>query len=500
MNSGKKTSLDHLGFWQCFHIRLTVLYGGTVLLTLLVMAFVFYQLVMASEIDGLKQRLLAIATSLSKGVDTERMAEIPIDGEKITPFHAVLLEKFGYVVNSDPDIDSIYILRPTNEPTKLRFLVDYAKEGGYGKPGEVYFAGDVPTMLKGFEGAVVEDEPVVDKFGLSLSGYAPVRDDKGRAIGVLGVDVMVDRLVLLQEKVMWVTLAVFGAASVLVGLLSFFVSRSIRAPLNELISATSAIAQGEYDAQIAFSRTDEFGVLGQCFGGMAKELKERQLIKDTFGRYVSEDVAKALLQSGNVPLLGGEERVVTIMFCDIRDYTTISEKMSPVQMIEMLNRYLGEMNDIIDEHKGCVIEFLGDGILAVFGAPEYYTDHAESAISCALAMRERLDGLNKAWDESGLAVLWKQAGIDKLSARIGLHTGPVVAGNLGSSSRMKYAVIGDSVNVAARLEVLNKELGTSILLSEDVRSYLSRELVARMKDEGVFSVKGRQQSIPVFSI
>jgi len=326
MEANNKSSLEHLGFWQCFHIRLTALYGGTVLLTLLVMAFIFYQLVMTSEIDGLKQRLLAIASSLSQGIDAEAMAKIPLDSEKISPLHSHLLERFGRVVNADPDIDSVYILRPTSEPTTLRFFVDYAKSGEYGIPGEVYMAGDVPTMLKGFEGVVVEDEPVVDKFGLSLSGYAPILDVNGRAVGVLGVDVMVGRLIVLRDQVMWMTLAVFGGASLLVALLSFYVSRSIRRPLNELIAATSAIAQGEYDAKIAFSRTDEFGVLSQCFGGMAKELKERQLIKDTFGRYVSEDVAKALLESGNLPLLGGEERIVTIMFCDIRDYTTISEK------------------------------------------------------------------------------------------------------------------------------------------------------------------------------
>lgn len=503
MEAGDKTllaSLEGLSFRRCFHFRLTALYGGTIFLTLVAMAFVFYQLVLSSELNGLKQRLLAIATSLSQSIDTDTMAGISLENTQVLPIHAQLLEQFGQVANTDPDIDSIYILRPTSEPTTLRFFVDYAKGGDYGAPGELYMAGDVPVMLKGFEMPIVEDEPVIDKFGMSISGYAPVIDHQGRSVGVLGVDVLVDRLDILQQQVLWITFGVFGVAALMVGLLSMFVARSIRRPLNAMILATSNIAQGQYDEKIGLSREDEFGVLSQCFENMAKELKERQLIKDTFGRYVSEEVVKNLLNSGNIPLLGGEERVVTIMFSDIRNYTTISEKLSPVQMIEMLNRYLGEMNAIIDKHRGCVIEFLGDGILAVFGAPEYFSDHAESALLCAIEMRERLEVLNKEWDENGLATQWKQVGVNELSARVGLHTGPVVAGNLGSPTRMKYAVIGDSVNVAARLETLNKELGTSILLSGDVRSYLSVPIMERLVDQGGFQVKGREQSVSVYSI
>ena len=500
MTDTNQVRLENLGFRRCFHIKLTVLYGGAVFITIVAMAFVFYQLVVTSEIDGLKQRLLAIATSLSQGIDASSMASVPLDNTEVTPLHAQLLKQFGSVANADPDIDSIYILRPTLEPTKLRFFVDYAKDGDFGAPGEIYMAGDVPVLLKGFELPIVEDEPVVDKYGLSLSGYAPVLNAQGQSVGVLGVDVMVERLVALERQVLWVTLVVFGIAACLVGLLSLIVARSIRRPLQSMISATSAIAQGKYDEPVGLARSDEFGVLSQCFENMAQELKERQLIKDTFGRYVSEDVARALLDSGNLPLLGGEERVVTILFSDIRDYTSISEKLSPVQMIDMLNKYLGEMNAIIDEHRGCVIEFLGDGILAVFGAPEYFPNHAEAALECAMDMRDRLDKLNQEWDESGLTKLWQQAGVDKLVTRAGIHTGLVVAGNLGSPTRMKYAVIGDSVNVAARLEVLNKELNTSILISEDMKSYLSSGLAEQLVDQGEIKVKGRQHSINVFSI
>ncbi|TPW09552.1 MAG: adenylate cyclase, partial [Halothiobacillaceae bacterium] len=248
-------------------------------------------------------------------------------------------------------------------------LVDYVKRGAYGEPGELYDAAAVPTLMKSLAGALVEDEPVLDVYGLSLSGYAPVRDSTGSTVAIIGVDVFVNRLLILKQRVLLVTAAVFGVAILLMIAVSLFVARAIRRPLNAMVRATAAIAAGDLTTRLALQRSDEFGVLGRCFDSMAQDLGDRQLIRDIFGRYVSEDVAKILLKSGHAPVLGGEERVVTILFSDLRNYSTISERLAPVQIVNMLNRYLGEMNTIIDHHHGCVIEFLGDGILAVFGAP-----------------------------------------------------------------------------------------------------------------------------------
>ncbi len=492
--------LDQLRLWQRFHIRLTALYGGAVFFTLAVMGVLTYQHGVNTELEGLRQRLLATATSVSQTVDADGIAKIPVDSETMTPLHANLLAQFGRIANADADIDSLYILRPTREPTKLRFLVDYAKEGEFGAPGQLYWAGDVPLLLKGFEEPVVEPEPVFDEYGLSISGYAPLVTSDGRTVGVVGVDVLVSRLDLLKNRVLVVIGSLFGVAALLVSLVSLFVARSIRNPLTLMVDATTAIASGKLDTHLGITRHDEFGVLAHHFDHMAKDLRERQYIRDTFGRYVSEDVARALLTSGHAPTLGGEERVVTILFSDLRDYTTISEHMSPAQMVDMLNKYLSVMNAVIDEHRGCVIEFLGDAILAVFGAPQYYPEHAECALRCAIKMRECLKELNHEWEKHDLAQLWQKAGVAQLEARIGLHTGSVVAGNLGSPTRMKYTVIGDSVNVAARLENLNKEFGTSILLSDGVRAHLPSEHAIEMEDRGSHVVKGRQQSIRVFSV
>lgn len=492
--------LEQLRLWHRFHVRLTMLYGGTICVVIAAMGLVSYQFGVRAELSGLQQRLLTVASAVAAMVDTHELAQVALGEESSAAVVPRLHQQFAAIARRDPDIQSIYLLRPTAEPTRLRFFVDMVTDGKSAEPGEEFSAAELPFLYQGFESPVVEDRPYADEFGLSLSGYAPVRNEADKVVALVGVDVNASRLDALQWNIWRVTAVLFGAALLLVTAASLIVARSIRNPLSAMISATALIAGGKLDTRLSLTRRDEFGLLGRHFDDMAAELAERQFIRDTFGRYVSEDVARTLLARGKDLALGGEERVITILFSDLRNYTAISEQLTPGQMVGMLNEYLGVMNEVIDRHRGCVIEFLGDAILAVFGAPDYQADHAEAAVRCAVAMREGLDRLNETWQTSEWAAQWRRAGIDHIEQRIGIHTGPVVAGNLGSPTRMKYAVIGDSVNVASRLEALNKELDTTILLSDDVRVRLSSDLVARCQDRGEFTVKGRQKSLRVYSL
>lgn len=486
--------------WQRCHIRLTTLYGSAVLVTLATMGAVFYALGVNSTITALQQRLLATTTSLASAIDGDAIAAIPVDSNTLSPLHEKLLVRFQEVAMQDPDIETIYILRPTQEPTRLRFLVDFAKDGDTAQPGDAYEASELPIMLKGFVAPAVEEEPYADQWGMTLSGYAPITNSNGRSVGLVGVDVQVVQIAGLRRQVLIVVASTFALAFVLLGLASILVARSVRRPLTTLIDGTEAIARGELTTRLRMSRRDEFGVMARHFDSMAEALQDREFVRETFGRYVSEDVAKLLLDPRVHTELSGEERVVTVLISDIRGYSTICERLPPVQVVDMLNRYLSAMNEVIDEHKGCVIEFVGDAILAVFGAPNHLPDHSERAVRCALSMRERLVALNQEWRASGLSQYWQNGADAGLSERIGIHTGPVVAGNLGGTTRMKYAVIGDSVNVAARLESLNKELDTDILVSEHVYTHLPSDLLERLHDKGVHRVKGRQQSMHVFGI
>lgn len=483
-----------------FHYRLTLLYGGAVMATLLVLVYFFYSLWSQSEIESLQRRLGSLSTSLAQTIDADEIARIPVSASEPTPLHQQLAKQFTALADRDPDIESIYILRPSAVPTQLHFFVDYAKSGEQASPGEAYSAEDTPILLKGFLRPAIEDQPYADEFGVTLSAYAPLLTRDGKSIGLVGVDVKSELLEKMQSRVFYICAGILLLALCVIAMVSFVVARSIREPLGRLILATGAVAQGNLDVRLHLNRRDEFGLLGKHFDRMAEELKERQLIRDLFGRYLSEDVARSLLARNANIELGGHEVVVTVLFCDLKNYTTISEQLSPLQMVSMINQYLGVMNIVIDRHDGCVIEFLGDGILAVFGAPHAVPEHAERGVRCALEMRAALDQLNEQWVEEGIAERWIDLGIPRIECRIGLHTGPVVAGNLGSHTRMKYAVIGDTVNVAARLENLNKEFGTSILLSEEVKSRLPNDLREQARRVGVTIVKGRQQTLVSYSL
>lgn len=491
--------LLRLRAWQRFHLRLTGLYGGTVFVSLALIATIFYYYSVNSELSHLQRRLLSTVTGLAASVNAAQLAEIPLDAHERTAYHELLRTRFAAAAEIDSDIQSIYLLRQTGQPGQLRFFIDFVKDGALATPGDEYDARALPVLQSGFNAPAVEDEPFRDKFGLTLSGYAPVRDASGKGIALVGADVQASRIEIMKRDVMWVTLAVFGMAAMLLGLISFAVARSVRDPLTRIIDATAAVARGELTTRLALNRRDEFGLMSRHFDKMAEGLQDREFIRATFGRYVSEDVARELLEHRDTAARGAEEREVTILFSDLSSYSTICEHLPPVQLLGMLNQYLGAMNVLIDSHRGCVIEILGDAILAVFGAPYFREDHPQQALRCALAMRDQLVALNEQWQASGLAQCWTKSGIAQLKARIGVHTGRVVAGSLGGETRMKYAVIGDAVNVASRLETLNKELGTDVLISAEVYRCLPAELAMGLRECGAYRVKGREQEVRVYA-
>ena len=166
----------------------------------------------------------------------------------------------------------------------------------------------------------------------------------------------------------------------------------------------------------------------------------------------------------------------------------------------MLNEYLARMSEVIFKHHGMINEFEGDGILAVFGAPVDLPDHAECAVSAGEEMLETVVQINHEWEASGLLDHWRAVGIDELAIRIGIHSGTVVAGNIGTDQRMKYAVIGDTVNVASRLEAYNKELGTSILISDSVYKDIEEIFNEKAQDYGKVSLKGRGAEQRIYSL
>jgi class 3 adenylate cyclase len=306
-----------------------------------------------------------------------------------------------------------------------------------------------------------------------------------RVRGMRGADVGTAAAHLQNMILVQVVLVVTGL--VLAVLLARYLADSVAAPLRELQAAMVRVEQGDLQTQCAVVSNDEIGTVTAGFNRMVAGLRDRELMHEAFGRYVSPEIRDEIL-SGRTGL-EGNQREVTVLFADLRGFTTWVEASPAAEVVEGLNAYFTEMELAIRAHGGLVLQFIGDEIEAVFGAPLSDDGHADHAVAAAIEMQQRLD----AWNGPR-----KLAGLRTLEHGIGIHSGSVVAGNIGSAQRMSYALVGDAVNVASRIESLNKQFGSHILVSGATRDQL-REPVALQALPAV-RVKGRSAEVEVYRL
>jgi adenylate cyclase len=282
-----------------------------------------------------------------------------------------------------------------------------------------------------------------------------------------------------------------GGIVLLISILAvWFFSRSMTRPVMTLVAASRRIEAGEFELDLRPTTHDELGLLTESFVQMGHGLAERERVKETFGKFVNREVAERAL-SGRLEL-GGTRKTATIFFSDIRSFTAISEKLAPEAVVEFLNAYLTRMVECIEKSGGVVDKFIGDAIMAVWGTPVSRgtpRDDALQAIRAVLMMRESLLEFNR--DRGG-----PEKPIIKIGC--GLNTGPCLAGQIGSPQRMEYTVIGDAVNLASRIEALNKPLGTDILLSEHTYE-LVKDAVVVQKMPAV-KVKGKSGELAIYAL
>lgn len=238
--------------------------------------------------------------------------------------------------------------------------------------------------------------------------------------------------------------------------------------------------EGERIGVIAvFDDVSELTELRDTVGAMEriKELNRQlelrsQLLGDTFGRFLSDEIVRQLTETPDGLALGGKKRVITILMSDLRGFTAISERLEANDLIAMLNHYLGEMTEIIQQHNGTIIEFIGDAIMAIFGVPIPSETHAADAVAAAVAMQARMAAINR----------WNHAhGYPDFEMGIGIHSGEVIVGIIGSEKRMKYGVVGSNVNLAGRIE--SYTVGGDVLISEATRGMITQSLEITREEE-----------------
>ena len=221
----------------------------------------------------------------------------------------------------------------------------------------------------------------------------------------------------------------------------------------------------------------------------ATEGRQRRQIKDMFSRYMSDLLIQDLLKNPGKLRLGGERKVLTVLFSDLAGFTSISEKLSPEEVVTLLNLYLTAMTDIILASGGIIDKYEGDAIMAFWGAPVQEEDHAARACLAALENQARLATLRQELAQMGLPPVY---------SRIGINTGEMIIGNLGSSQRFDFTVIGDSVNLASRLEGAGKEYGTSILISEE--TYRRAREAVEVRELDLLQVKGKELPVRIYEL
>ena len=270
----------------------------------------------------------------------------------------------------------------------------------------------------------------------------------------------------------------------------WFFARSVSRPVLRLVEASSLIESGRFELDMKNESRDELGLLTESFVHMGRGLAERERVKETFGKFVNKTIAEQALK-GKLSL-GGTRKTATIFFADIRSFTAISEKLSPEAVVEFLNDYMTRMVDCIDKTGGVVDKFIGDAIMGVWGAPASAgspADDALAAIKAMVMMRYALLDFNK-----------DRGGEDKplIHNGCGVNTGPCIAGQIGSLQRMEYTVIGDAVNLASRIEALNKPFGTDILISEYTYELVKDRIVAEAMP--AIKVKGKAEPLTIYAV
>ncbi len=271
------------------------------------------------------------------------------------------------------------------------------------------------------------------------------------------------------------------------GIGAFLLATMMVKPIKLLVSGVRAIGEGKFHQRINISRKDEIGELTSAFNDMAKGLEEREFIRNTFQKFVHKDIVDDLLKNPDKIKVGGEKKKVTILFADIRGFTPLSESLPPEEVVALLNQHFSNMLPIINKNGGVLDKFMGDAMMVTFGTPLPKDDDVFRAVKTGLMMQHMRRSLNEGRAKEGKGPIYMG---------VGINTGHVVAGNIGSAERMEYTVLGDVVNIASRIEGLSKD---DVVITEDTyREVMNSIVISQEKEE--ISLKGKSRPVTIYRV
>ena len=435
------------------------------------LAWQYYRDSRDAEIQTLASKLEFFAMRGASWLDVPAIATISAPEHTSSMAYQRLLADLNRI-KTEFDVDNAVVLRRQDGGRYIYVAIDHG-EFNPGDPAHIHEL--FPATYRTTEDTWQAGEMMHSQlFGGRAEGtdYAqflqintPLKLD-GRVVGILMLNKFADPVAAaVRMRTMRVTALSVGLFAIGLALFAMLSARMLR-PLKTLTAAAGEVARGNLDVPVPSARSgDEVGRLSVSFAGMLEGLRQRDFIRDTFGRYISKEVVDTLLGSPDGLRLGGDRREITLLVSDLRGFTSLASQLPPEDVIRILNRYLERVVEILTRYRATVDEFQGDGILAFFGAPLAAGDDAERAVACAIEMQRALVSINE--DQRAL-------GLPLLEMGIGINTGEVIVGNIGSQKRTKYGAVGAAINLAYRIE--SQTIGGQVLLG--ARTYeLVRDLV-----------------------
>jgi len=313
---------------------------------------------------------------------------------------------------------------------------------------------------------------------------------------ILGTKRIATAVIVLDENTIDAALSTTRNKIILISLLALIfaiagtiiIVNYLISPLPRLAKAAIEVGRGNMNVEIKIKSNDEIGYLSEAFNEMIKGLKERDYIRSIFGKYISKEIVEILLKEKSISL-GGEKRKISVLFADIRDFTKITTTSEPEEVVQLLNNYFSNVSKIIYSNNGIIDKYIGDGVLAIFGVPVQLKSASVHAINSALEIKRFVDSFNKTRIETGN---------QPIKIGICVTSGIAVVGNIGSKERMEYTAIGEPVNLAVRLEGLNKRIGTDLIVPSNV--FEETKETFEYKNLGSFNIRGWNTPVEVYEV
>lgn len=506
----EQEEIDEIKKIKCrsIFLRSKIIILLTLALSLLAVAatLISFFIYKSTLVDKYSQIAYGVGKQASSLIDPNRVEDYLEDGERAK----------GYIETEDAlklirdavhDIEYLYVYQIKEDGCHVVFDLDTEEVEG-DNPGDVIpfdksFEPMLPELFAGHE-----VEPIIsnDSFGWLLTTYTPVLDDNGGCVCYVGTDINMS--ILARNQIDFFSKMVFlflGFVILIISVVVWFIDYNVIYPVNSITLRSSEFAYNESDSladniekirRLDVHTGDEVENLYQAFLKVTEDTKgyvdqivsnaeKMAQIHGTFGKIVDPKIRDYLLSDN--PELGGTDMNVTVLFCDIRGFTTLSEQLEPHQMVLLLNRYFTALEKPITDNRGIINKYIGDAIMAVFGVPLHSSTHAEDALKASLQMRVQLEKLNREFAQEGLP---------EIRFGIGLNSGKVLAGNVGTPNRLEYTVIGDTVNTASRIESLCKKYSTDLLMSQATVDMLPDSINIEEVDET--DVKGKANKIKIY--